>query len=137
MKRSLFLIFFLLLALGATLYLIYQTTSTSSKAAGSSGSTTDYVNNSYLFASPLQAKANSQEQIRVTVFILDSRGLGVPNLLVNLNKPSGLTTVTAQDTTDNMGRATFDLTSASPGKFPVTAQINGKPLPQTVSLSFN
>lgn len=136
--RSLIIVFFLLLALTGTVYLMYRTTTLSSRASGSTVPTnSDFVNNSYLFASPLQAKANGQEIIRVTAFILDSRGIGIPNLLVTLNKPAALNLAAAQDTTDTTGKATFDLTSLIVGRHSVSASINGKPLPQQLTLSFN
>jgi hypothetical protein len=130
-------VLFLLLSLTATVFLIYRTTSLSSKASGSSPSSTNFVNNSYLFASPLQAKANGQEIIRVTAFILDNRGLGIPNLLVTLDKSPNLTLVATQDVTDTTGKATFDLTSITLDKYSISAAINGQSLPQKLTLNFN
>jgi len=130
-------VLFLLLALAATVFLIYRTTSLSSKATGSSSLSSDFVNNSYLFASPLQAKANGQEIIRVTAFILDNRGLGIPNLLVTLEKSANLNLVAAQDVTDTTGKATFDLTTITRDKYSISAAINGQSLPQKLTLNFN
>lgn len=138
MLKSVLIVFFLTLALGSTLFLIYRTTSLSSKASGTpTTATSEFVNNSYLFSSPLQAKANGQEVIRVTAFILDNRGLGIPNLLVTLNKSPNLNLVATQDTTDATGKATFDLTTLVKDQYPVSAAINGKSLPQTLTLNFN
>ena len=35
------------------------------------------IDNSYIFSTPSQARANGQEKIRLTVFILNNQGLGV------------------------------------------------------------
>ena len=133
--KNILVILILLCALIATLFLIYRTTNLNSRASSSS-SVTDFSQNSYLFASPLTAKADGQEVIRLTAFLLDSRGLGIPNLLISLDKPAPLITVKSSDTTDDTGKATFDLASPQAGTYTLKAKINSTALPQTVKITF-
>ena len=51
----------------------------STKKNGNNKQSTVSLENSYLFASPLQAKADGKEKIRLTVFVLSGQGLGVQN----------------------------------------------------------
>lgn len=132
--KNILVIFILLGALGATLFLIYRTTSLNSRA--SSPSAANFTQNSYLFASPLTAKADGKEIIRLTAFLLDSRGLGIPNLLISLEKPGPLVTINSSDATDDTGKATFDLASPAPGTYTLKAKINDTTLPQTVKITF-
>ena len=100
--------------------------------------------NSYVFGSPLVAKANGQDKIRVTAFLLDDKGRGVPDNQISLNiVPKGqakgsLPTVTGvAPTTDDFGRAVFEITSTATGQFVVTASISGLEFPQAATLTFN
>lgn len=134
-KKSLFLLIFLLLTLFSSLGLALKITIFSGKATGSNVSPIT-LENSYLFASPLQAKADSKEQIRITVFLLDGRGLGVANQLVTLNLPSTISINPTQPTTDDTGKAVFDLSSPTTQKIEVSAVSSGKTLPQKVKITF-
>jgi hypothetical protein len=62
-NKYLFIIGFLSIALIAALFLVVRTTTTYQRAAGSSSGST-VLENSYLFASPLQAKADGKENQR-------------------------------------------------------------------------
>ena len=84
----------------------------SSRATGSG----DYsAENSYLFASPIVARANSSDKIRITVFVLNSQGLGVANQPVMLNKSPDLIIQQHNSLTDSYGRAIFDLSTTVRG----------------------
>lgn len=139
--KYLFIIAFLSLSLIASLYLVGRTTIFQKRASSSSYS---YVlENSYLFASPLQAKAGSittpseqREQIRLTVFLLDGRGLGVANQVVSLQLPSNTTITKQQEITDSTGKAVFDITSSTAQTFYVTATVGNSKLPQKVKVVF-
>ena len=139
--KYLFIIGFLSLALIASLYLVARTTIFRGRASGSSSS---YVlENSYLFASPLQAKAGDtsipterREQIRLTVFLLDGRGLGVANQTVSLSLPKNISITNQQEITDSTGKAVFDITSSSVQTFYVTATVDDAKLPQKVRVVF-
>jgi hypothetical protein len=134
-NKSLILIVFLILTLLASLTLVFRTTIFLGKATGSNTSGIA-LENSYLFASPLQAKADSKEQIRVTVFLLDGRGLGVPNKTVSLKLPQTITSSPTQPVTDDAGRAIFDISSPIANKFDITAVTDGQSLPQKVKVTF-
>lgn len=134
MKNSLIIIIFLILALIASLSLVFRSTIFIGKATGSAASVA--LENSYLFASPLQAKADGKELIRVTAFLLDGRGLGVAGKEVKLSSERTLTIADVQTTTDDAGKAVFDLSSPVAGKYEITAVTEGKSLPQKVKISF-
>lgn len=133
--KYIFIIIFLFLALIASLYLVARTT-IFQKRATTSTSASIVLENSYLFASPLQAKADNKEMIRLTVFLLDGRGLGVANQTVSLNLPSNITISNQQEITDQVGKAVFDITSTSAQTFYVTASVSNSKLPQKVRVVF-
>jgi hypothetical protein len=133
-NKYLFIIGFLSLSLIASLYLVARTTIFQKRA---SNTNTSYVlENSYIFASPLQAKADNKEQIRITVFLLDGRGLGVANQSVSLSLPQNISITNQQEVTDNTGKAVFDIISSSPQTFHITASVNDAKLPQKVRIIF-
>ena len=134
-RKSLTIIVFLVLALISSLYLTLRTTIFFGKATGSSSNSL-VLENSYLFASPLQAKADGKEQIRITVFLLDSRGLGVPGQSVSLILPQTITVQTPQDTTDDTGKIIFDLSSPVASQLDIQAKTGNNTLPQKVHLIF-
>ncbi len=133
-NKYLFIIGFLSLALIASVFLVIRTTTTYQRAAGSS--TSVVLENSYLFASPLQAKADSKEKIRITVFLLDGRGLGVANQTVTLNLPKTVTIQNQQEITDSNGKAVFDLSSSTAQTTNITAVTGSSKLPQSVKVVF-
>jgi len=94
------------------------------------------VDNSYLFVSPLRAKANGQEKIRLTIFVLNNQGLGVLGKNVFLSPDSNLSIEIIQGQTDSFGKAVFDITSRKAGEYYLEVSIDGKILPQKARLSF-
>jgi hypothetical protein len=133
-NKYLFIIAFLSLALIASVFLVVRTTTTYQRAAGSA--TSIVLENSYLFASPLQAKADNKEMIRITIFLLDGRGLGVANQTVTLNLPKNITVANQQETTDQNGKAIFDLVSSTAQTANITAKTDSTKLPQSVKIVF-
>ena len=133
-KRYWVIFIILIIALIASVSLVLKTTIFGSKAATVSSSVV--LENSYLFASPIQAKADGQEKVRITVFLLDGRGLGVPNQTVILNTPSQVTVKESQNITDTSGKAIFDLSSNIIKTFNISAQVGNKVLPQQVKVVF-
>ena len=117
------------------LVLIYRPLIFLNRASGSSSST-PLTANSYLFASPVAAKADGQQSIRITIFILDGQGLGVSNQTVTLSLPAPLSQKPVQPQTDQYGKAIFDLTSTTADKFKVSASINSGQIPQSLNLVF-
>ncbi|MEI8068057.1 MAG: Ig-like domain-containing protein [Candidatus Shapirobacteria bacterium] len=134
-NKYILIIIFLSLSLIASLFLVLRTTIFFGKATSSNNSPIA-LENSYIFASPLQAKADGKEQIRVTVYLLDGRGLGVANKNVILNIPNSIKTNDLQSTSDDSGKAVFDLASIIPQKTIVTATADNKQLPQKINVVF-
>lgn len=95
------------------------------------------VENSYIFTSPLQAKADSRDKIRITIFILDNQGLGVKGKKVKLSYLPGLIIDPIQEITDEYGKAVFDVSSTTPGNFDLEVYVEGKKLKQRAMLKFN
>lgn len=119
---------------------IANTRTSSSGRAGSAGGSISSgklsPENSYLFASPISAEADGSSPIRITVILLDAKGLGVVNQLITL-KSSGNTIISPiQPMTDNFGRAIFDVISNSAGDHTINAEASGVSLSQTVSMTF-
>jgi len=94
------------------------------------------IENSYLFASPLEAAANGREKIRVTVFVVNREGRGVPNSQVLLRKSPELVLEQINSLTDSYGRAVFDLSTTKPGEYLVGATLSGKALGESLKLVF-
>ncbi len=129
-------LFVLFLSLSAVygVYLVGQTTRVRSKAYETTSRAVE-LSNSYLFASPLKAKVGG-ERIRITVFILDGQGLGVSGKKVILGKNDKIQTEEVQGTTDDVGKAIFDVYSNSPGVYQIEASVEGKIIPQKVLVTF-
>lgn len=105
--------------------------------------TTNYsLANSYVFGAPLLVDADGQTKIRVSAFLLSNEGRGVSDKQVSLNivPKSGSQgvpeVIPVQPTTDQFGKAEFEVTSATPGQFVATAVVDGLEVPQTVTLTF-
>lgn len=94
------------------------------------------VENSYLFASPLEARANGQEKIRVTVFVLNREGRGMSNQQILLNKSPELVLEQINSLTDTYGRAVFDLSTTKPGEYMIAATLEGKSLGESLKIIF-
>ena len=135
MFKKIIFIIILLLGLAITVLLITQTTIFNSRASNTN-SHSPVKENSYLFASPIQAKADGYEKIRVTVFLLDSNGLGVSQQNVTLQVPPSLQIESIQNITDDLGKATFNLFSNTPGKFEISASTSTLKLSQKINLLF-
>lgn len=136
MKRTLFflLLVLLVLVLFSSFFWLYEARFFVGRAAVSS--TSFSVENSYLFVTPLRAKANGQEKIRVTVFVLNNQGLGVAGKKVFLGRDANLTIEEIQALTDDYGKAVFDVAAAAPGEYYLEVKIEDKVLPQKAHLSF-
>lgn len=115
--------------------------SRASAPAGGSGTSSSTAllsrENSYLFVSPVSAEANGTSIVRATVFLLNSQGLGITGQSVQLKTSGRVTVSQITPLSDNFGKATFDLTSSTPGDYTISAEVGGVVLPQTVSVSFH
>lgn len=136
MKKILLFVFLFLIIffLFAGLFFFYEARFFSSRASSTQEAFS--VENSYIFVTPLQAKANSEERIRVTVFILNDRGLGVAGKTVIFAQDPGILLDVNQIVTDSMGKATFDVAGKSPGEYYLDVTVDDMKLTQKAHLSF-
>lgn len=98
--------------------------------------------NSYIFASPLMVRTGG-DKIRITIFAIDGQGKGIPNKNVTIDcrekavcQNAQVLVSPVQQSTDNLGQSMFDISSPIAGKFEFEAFIEGTPITQTVTLSF-
>ena len=137
-KQHLFLlsgIIFSVMIIFLSVFLAMQRTSFFSRAQVSHSALLSQ-DNSYIFASPISAYADGVSIIRVTVFVLNSQGLGISDQTVELKTSSPVTISQIQPVTDNFGRAIFDVTSVTSGHYTINAEIGGQSLSQKVLVSF-
>jgi len=125
----------ILLGLGISIYSVRQRTTITGRAYEQVTGKVE-ITNSYMFASPLKAKADGLERIRMTVFVLDSQGRGVTGKQVILGNQEYLKIEAIQERTDETGKAVFDIISSKVGLFIIEASVDSKALPQKVSIIF-
>ena len=94
------------------------------------------IENSYIFASPLTANANGVDRIRITIFILDGTGSGIPDKTVTLTGTGSLVVYSVQAVTDTIGRALFDVAAGSEATYEIGAMIDGAVIPQKITITF-
>jgi hypothetical protein len=135
-KNIFFVIIFLIILAGFMgVFGLYEVKFFTSKATVISSSFS--VDNSYVFFTPLQVRANGQEKIRLTVFILNNQGLGVTGKKVFLSPDPALNIETIQGLTDDFGKAYFDISSEKTGEYYVEIKADDTALNQKAHLSFN
>ena len=125
----------LLLFLLVGIYLVNRRTSLSSRAYAPLDTSSVSVENSYLFASPLNASVGG-EKIRISIFILNKQGIGLEGKPVSLGQNSDLKIEALQTTTDFLGKAIFDVSATKPGLYYLEAAVAGQALPQRVAVTF-
>ncbi len=101
-----------------------------------SGGSNFSIENSYLFASPLEVRAGNIDKIRVTVFVLNKQGVGVANQQVMLSRSPELIIAQQNSLTDSYGRAIFDLSSAVAGEYVVGAAVGNLKFKESVKVIF-
>jgi len=136
MKKNLIFLFilFFIIIFFSFFFGLYEVQFFKSRASVSKASFS--IENSYIFISPLRAKANAQEKIRLTVFVLNNQGLGVLGKEVFLSRDGSLLVDIIQGQTDSFGKAVFDITSQKAGEYYLEVLVDGKKLPQKARLSF-
>jgi hypothetical protein len=87
--------------------------------------------NSFLIGEKIMAEANGVEKCKVNVFVLDADSKGIQGRQVQLN---GLGTLTA--ITNDLGKASFEMTSIVAKQYQLTASVNGVLLGKTVKVTF-
>ena len=126
-----------LLTLGILVYYVRFRTSIAPKASSYNVSSLVSISNSYVFSSPIRAKANG-DLIRVTVFLLDDEGNGIFDKKVSLRALEGqLNIKEVQSLTDETGKAVFDVASSVVGVYTLEAFTEGVILPQKVKVIYD
>lgn len=93
--------------------------------------------NSLIIGCPLPIKADSVSACKLFVFVTSKKGTPVANKTVSVATTLGNFKVASQ-TSDNNGKAVFELTSATPGEAKVSATVdNTIPVTKTVIIQFN
>ena len=137
MKKSIILFTILLLIMigFVTVFGLYEMRVFTARANVSQ--TTFSVNNSYIFSTPSQARANGQEKIRLTVFILNNQGLGVlgKQIVIGTNQNANIESI--QAATDSYGKAYFDISATMAGEYLLEVKVDGTALNQKARLYFN
>jgi len=95
------------------------------------------IDNSYIFSTPSQARANGQEKIRLTVFILNNQGLGVMGKKIFIGTDPALNIEAIQGLTDSYGKAYFDISATKPAEYFLEIKANDTVLKQKAHLVFN
>lgn len=85
---------------------------------------------------PLRAKANNQEKIRITIFVLNNQGLGVMGRKVFVGMDSSLNVETIQGLTDSYGKAFFDVSASKAGEYYLEITVDDAKLKQKAHLSY-
>lgn len=129
-------IFFLLFTLALSVSLISERTSLFGKAESLKTLGKFSPENSYVFTSPLTALANGQEKIRITVFLLDTEGLGVEGKRIYLGQTSALNIQDIQPVTDSYGKAFFDISSLKAGEYYIEVGVERIVLPSRARITF-
>ncbi|MBI3619892.1 Ig-like domain-containing protein [Candidatus Roizmanbacteria bacterium] len=134
-KRNLFIGFTVIL-LFVFVYVFFYEASSIFRSRAETATVAFSVENSYMFVTPLQAQANGQERIRISVFILSNQGVGVSGKKVILRKNNSLTLSEVQPISDQSGKALFDVSAAKAGEYYLEVEVDNKKLPQVAHLSF-
>jgi hypothetical protein len=123
-----------LLTLGVLVYYIRFATTIAPKADTFNTVNAVSISNSYIFASPVRAKAGG-DMIRVTVFLLDDQGNGIYDIKVNLR--GNLIIKEIQSLTDETGKAMFDVASSVIGTYTLEAFTEKIILPQRIKVIYD
>ena len=137
MKKSLiFIIILLLVMIGFIgIFGFYEIKFFTGRASVSQASFS--IDNSYIFSTPSQARANGQEKIRLTVFILNNQGLGVMGKKIFIGSDQALNIEAIQGLTDSYGKAYFDISATKPAEYFLEIKANDTVLKQKAHLVFN
>lgn len=131
-----FIISIIIIILIVLILFINKPVSITPKANDYNSSASVSIDNSYVFASPVRAKTGG-DLIRVTVFVLDSYGRGVADKKVSINGSLDLDISSLQATTDDTGKAMFDVGSTKPGSYTLEVNLDNLKLNQKVKLVFD
>lgn len=130
-----------LLTLGILVYYVRFRTSISPSASSYNSTNLVSLSNSYVFASPVRAKA-SGDLVRVTVFLLDDEGNGIFDRkvglrLLNEELLASTQIKDVQSLTDETGKAVFDVSASVTGTYNLEAFTDSETLPQKLKIVFD
>ena len=135
-KPIVFIIILLLVIVGfVSAFGLYEVRFFTSRADVSQA--TFSVDNSYIFSTPSQARANGQEKIRLTIFILNNQGLGVLGKKISVGTDPSLNIETIQGLTDNYGKAYFDISAIKSGEYFLEIKADDTALKSKAHMVFN
>jgi hypothetical protein len=100
------------------------------------GQSTLSLSKSLMIAGSLEAKTNSQAGVEITIFARNDAGISLPNKSVKVTADFGSFN-NSEATTDNYGKAVFNLNSQFPGMATVKATIDSQTLPYELKIKFN
>ena len=89
------------------------------------------IKDSFIIGERIMVKADGKEECVVDVFAIDADGKGVAGKQVQLDGLGSQTGIT-----DNLGKATFKLSSSVPKQYELTASVNGAALGKTLTVTF-
>lgn len=89
------------------------------------------IKNSFLIGEKIMAQADGVEKCKVNVFVLDADGKGIVGRQVQLDGLGSLTAIT-----NDLGKASFEMTSKVAKQYQLIASVNGSPLGKTVKVTF-
>jgi hypothetical protein len=93
------------------------------------------TSNSYMIGEKILAKADGVDKCVVNVFLLDKDGKGSMGKSATLTGMNNIKAV-GSGLSDNMGKITFEMTSAIEKTYSIQATSEGSPLPQTIIVTF-
>lgn len=128
------ILFFLILITFSLFFFFYETKFFGSRASVTQSSIS--VDNSYVFVTPLRAQANGQQKVRITVFILNSQGLGVLGKKISLSNTPNLLFNVTEPLTDDTGKVVIECTSTIAGDYYIDISTDGITLPQKAHVTF-
>ena len=137
MKKSVifFIILFIVIISFISIFGLYEVKFFTGRASVSQASFS--IDNSYIFSTPSGAKANGQEKIRLTVFILNNQGLGVMGKKIFIGTDPALNIETIQGLTDSYGKAYFDISSTKPAEYFLEIKADDTVLKDKAHIIFN
>ena len=137
MKKSIiFIIVLLLVIIGFIgIFGLYEVKFFTGRASVSQASFS--IDNSYIFSTPSGARANGQEKIRLTIFILNNQGLGVMGKKIFIGTDPALNIEAIQGLTDGYGKAYFDISATKPAEYFLEIKADDTVLKDKAHLVFN
>ena len=137
MKKSVifFIILFIVIISFISIFGLYEVKFFTGRASVSQASFS--IDNSYIFSTPSGARANGQEKVRLTVFILNNQGLGVMGKKIFIGTDPALNIEAIQGLTDGYGKAYFDISSTKPAEYFLEIKADDTVLKQKAHLVFN